>query len=314
MAYFAILHPEPRVTARLAVVLEPRHLLVPLENWPDLLDSLENVEFDGCIIDGEYPDRETAGDRIAELRDRFPRLTVIVSASSPTTASLFELGGLGVHGVMLHSASPHAARADIERALSDGRGRRVRTLLGAAVPEPGPEALAWAVAHAEDDPTPEQLAAAIGRSPRELRDALEAAGLPTPRGLLLWGRLLLAAARLADDGRTVESVSFSLGYAAASSLARAMKVSTGLTPTQVVEGGGMEAVLDALLDADAPRDPFDGGGAAGGFRKLASLVGAILLAGCACTGGGVDHESDGEVPDTPVAVTMIGPERGPGPT
>ena len=103
------------------------------------------------------------------------------------------------------------------------------------------------MAHAGHQTSVEKLAAALGQTPRGLRDALHEIGLPAPARILLWGRLLLAGARLGSDKRTVEEVAFSLGYSTATSLARAMKKHTGLTAGQVSENGGMELVQEAIV-------------------------------------------------------------------
>ena len=50
----------------------------------------------------------------------------------------------------------------------------------------------------------------------------ERAGLPAPRRMLAWMRILLAAVLLDDPGRTVLSVAHACGYSSDSSLRRAM--------------------------------------------------------------------------------------------
>ncbi|NIR34817.1 MAG: helix-turn-helix domain-containing protein, partial [Gemmatimonadetes bacterium] len=124
------------------------------------------------------------------------------------------------------------------------------------------------------------------RPVRTLRNVLQEAGLPGPGRILLWGRLLLAGARLGDDRRRIEDVAFSLGYATATSFARAMKVHTGLTPAAVSERGGMEAVLARLISSESP----SGGSGSGGTRALMSALVAsglvLTTAGCAALGAG----------------------------
>jgi D-alanyl-D-alanine carboxypeptidase/D-alanyl-D-alanine-endopeptidase (penicillin-binding protein 4) len=88
---------------------------------------------------------------------------------------------------------------------------------------------------------------------------------------------------LARDGRTVEEVAFSLGYATATSLARAMKSQTGLTPKEASEAGGMDRVREALFpEGIAKAKPRAAG--ASNLGKIASLALTALLSACATLG------------------------------
>jgi D-alanyl-D-alanine carboxypeptidase/D-alanyl-D-alanine-endopeptidase (penicillin-binding protein 4) len=101
-----------------------------------------------------------------------------------------------------------------------------------------------------------------------------------PTRVLLWGRLLLAGGRLSRDGRTVEEVAFSLGYSTATSLSRAMKQQTGLTPRDISERGGMERVPDVLFAT--PNNPSPSPRRLG---RIASIALATLLAAAYATPG-----------------------------
>ena len=173
------------------------------------------------------------------------------------------------------------APPDVDQAFSTARGGQIARALEPRFLSPGPEAVARAVAHASHETNVEKLAAALGHTPRGLREALHEIGMPAPARVLLWGRLLLAGARLSSDGHTVEEVAFSLGYSASTALARAMKQHTGLTPGQVAERGGMDVVRHALFP------PASGAGSA--LRVVAGLAALSCVAlstGCATLGLG----------------------------
>ena len=286
LAYLAILQPDPRAAARLSEALAPFHDVVDHESWGELYATLDSEAIDGCVIDTVGTTNGDPRDRVRELRRRHPSVTVVVVADGPSASELYGLGALGVHGLVMLDDGARAVKAAVEKAIAEGRGRRVRTLSRRRLPHPGPEALAWAVAHAAETPAPTQMAAALGYTHRELRDALDAAGLPTPSGVLRWGRLLHAAAMITRDGRTVEATSFRLGYSTAGSLTRSMKTATGLTPTEASARGGLEAVLDALLRGARPDGPSEGPSP---VRRMAAVAGLALLAGCASISGGVDR-------------------------
>lgn len=274
-------------------------------------DAIRRGDVEGCLIDADYPDATTASRRISALRSEYPDIAIITCIDTDRAEEYFDLGGLGVDGLVVSDERPTKVRADIDAALSRARAQRIERILIGRVDEPGPEAVAWAMEHAGPDTSVSRLAAALGHSPRTLRSSLQESGLPGPARILLWGRLLLAGARLGDDGRRVEDVAFSLGYSTATSFARAMKDHTGLTPAGVSERGGMDVVLEALFPARA-RHRRRGAGSAGqtALRRTLRVLGLALLvsgtvlvsSGCATLGlggSGIDRGSVEDVLESP---------------
>lgn len=74
------------------------------------------------------------------------------------------------------------------------------------------------------------------------------AGLPPPRRMLAWMRILLAAALLDDPGRSVLSVARACGYASDSSLRRAMQDFLHTGPTALRREGAFGRAAAAFLD------------------------------------------------------------------
>lgn len=259
---------------------------------------LAQDSFDGCLVDVEASDLETARREIGLLREQYPGLAIVACVEGGHGRGYFDLGEMGVDGVLpMGSVQNVRVRAVVDGALATARAARIARTLEERYAAPGPDAIGWAVENAGGETSVEKLAAALGHTPRSLRQALEEAGLPAPTKVLLWGRLLLAGARLGRDGRTVEEVAFSLGYSTATSLARAMKRQTGLTPSEVSEHGGMERVRCALFDSRANR---------GQGRHLGKIACVALLAlhvsACATLGlgsRGVDRGPIDAILDTP---------------
>lgn len=273
MAVLAIFQPDVRAEARLSSALNGSHHVVLRPTWTALEESIDTSDVDACLIDADHPDRISASRRIAELRARFLDLAIIACLDSDRAEEYFDLGGLGVDGLVVSDERPTRVRSHVDRALARARGLRVRRLLSARLASPGPQAMAWAVEHAGPDTSVRRLASALGHTPRTLRDTLHEADLPAPGRILLHGRLLLAGARLGDDHRRVEDVAFSLGYSTATSFARAMKTHTGLTPAQLSRRGGMDVVLDALC---GPAGRNRGTSGSEGKRSLMSPVSSPL--------------------------------------
>ena len=81
------------------------------------------------------------------------------------------------------------------------------------------------------------LARRLHLSERTVLRWAERAGLPAPRRMLAWMRILLAAVLLDDPGRTVLSVAHACGYSSDSSLRRAMQDFLGTGPSALRKEG-----------------------------------------------------------------------------
>jgi D-alanyl-D-alanine carboxypeptidase/D-alanyl-D-alanine-endopeptidase (penicillin-binding protein 4) len=284
--------------ARLVAALGPHHELALCSSWDALGRVLDRSAFDGCLVDVDAPTRREARANIEQLRERHPTTAIIACVEAGYPLAYYDLGGLGVAGILPADRKSPAIRALVDQALATARADGIARALEQRFGAPGPEAMAWAVEHAGPDTSVEKLAAALGHTPRSLHKALDEVGLPPPTRVLLWGRLLLAGARLGRDGRTVEDVAFSLGYATATSLARAMKSQTGLTPKEVSEAGGLDSVRDALFRGGATTKRTVGSRA-----KIAALaLAAAASSGCATIGigsPGVDRSAIDRILDAP---------------
>jgi D-alanyl-D-alanine carboxypeptidase/D-alanyl-D-alanine-endopeptidase (penicillin-binding protein 4) len=313
VAVLAILEADARAAARLSAALGGEHVVVVRSTWESLHRALARDAYDLCLVDADHPDRAGACRHIAELRDGYPGMAIVACVEKGDDIGYYDLGGLGIAGVMACRAQPAARiRAEIDRALATARADRIARSLEGRFASPGPDAVGWAVEHAGPDTSVEKLASALGHTPRSLRQALVDAGLPAPTRVLLWGRLLLAGARLGRDGRTVEDVAFSLGYSTATSLARAMKKQTGLTPGEVSEEGGMERVRDALF-------PEQRAARRARLGKIASLLLLTVVGACASLGprgGGIDRNAVDRILEAPplgrahVGVLVVDGETG----
>lgn len=292
MAELAILEPDARASARLTAALTDAHRISVQPSWGALEEMLAEGRVEGCLVDSDHPDRRTAARHIASIRERYPELAIVAHTDSRHSGGYFDLGELGVDGVVTSRTPSTRLRNEVDVALSRARGERIARALSGRFAPPGPAALAWAVAHASCRTEVEKLAAWLGHTPRRLRDALEEAGLPPPARVLLWGRLLLAGARLGSDDRTVEEVAYSVGYSTSTSLARAMKRHTGLTPRQVAVRGGMDAVREALLPPPGARRP-----ARHTLGAVGMLAFALSATGCAVAGMGGSGVDGGAIRD-----------------
>ncbi|HBD99882.1 MAG TPA: hypothetical protein DC060_16990, partial [Gemmatimonadetes bacterium] len=206
------------------------HEVVVRSSWPALNGALGGDSFDGCVVDADHPSCDEARSEIEAIRKRYSGLAIIAYADVTGELDYYNLGELGVDGVLL--AEQHDAariRNLVDQAMGANSAVQVASELEGRFGALGSRTVAWSIEHSTSDASVERFAAAMGRAPPGLVSALHRHGLPSPKTLLLWGRLLRAAAYLGRNRRTVEETAFLLGYSTASLLARAMKKNTGLT-------------------------------------------------------------------------------------
>ena len=109
--------------------------------------------------------------------------------------------------------------------------------------------LRYCLEHPTTAPDVPVLARALGVSRQTLAARLRAAGLPGPRALSIWCRLLLAAELLAGEGRTVDQVALTLDFASANAFRNLLRRYADLGPGDLRRdrGAGLrQAFRDAL--------------------------------------------------------------------
>jgi AraC-like DNA-binding protein len=141
----------------------------------------------------------------------------------------------------------------IGQRLRAARGRPLRALLEEVLP-PETSGRARAILEAATDVVivgehGRDLAGALHLSRRTLLRWCQRAGLPAPRRLLAWIRVLLACELLDDPGRTVLSVAHTSGYSSDSGLRRITQKFLGASPTDLRDGGAFRHAAAAFVKA-----------------------------------------------------------------
>ena len=93
----------------------------------------------------------------------------------------------------------------------------------------------------------QDLARRLKISRRTLLRWSEKAGIPPPRRLLAWMRVLLACELLDDPGRSVSSVARAAGYASDGGLRRVMQNFLGQSPTSLRQQGAVKSAVAAFV-------------------------------------------------------------------
>ncbi|RMH22154.1 MAG: helix-turn-helix domain-containing protein [Gemmatimonadetes bacterium] len=228
------------------------HDVAQTASWARLDGLLRERPATAAVVDLRTGSGTLPGalERLLRLRATYPSVgLVVVEQGVGDPELLFELGRCGFEHLILLDfdrldwrlrraaaiAAAESVLAPVMRALGPGVHPREAMTVRLAF-----EAVQrrW---------TAEELARHVGLSRPHLSVRLRAEGLPSAGRLLTWARLLHAGRWLTDPGRSAESVSRQLEYASGSGFRRALRTFLGLTPSEVIEQGGLDCVLRAFL-------------------------------------------------------------------
>jgi AraC-like DNA-binding protein len=123
-------------------------------------------------------------------------------------------------------------------------GRQVMACVRELVPESVASLIDYFLRHARSAPTVAAASHALGVHRKTLALHCSRAKCPGPSALACWSRLILAAQRLEDPGRTTERAALELRFPSASAFRNMLKRYTGLSPSEVRERGGSLCIVD----------------------------------------------------------------------
>jgi AraC-like DNA-binding protein len=246
-----VLHPDQRVHAAIVEAAE-RSVVSRVDDWTALEDALLAAPPSAVSIVDPYlgsldggPSAELHG-----LLQRLPSASVVpaVEVTPERAADLARLDEWGIAGLIStgHDDTPAA----IAHRLVDACVRPLKRLLAMMLPpEASPHAYTLLFAAADtmcDGGNAADLAGAVEASPSTLLRWCEEAGLPKPRTLIQWMRVLLAASLLGESPRSPDAVARTCGYASAAELRRVTQRLLGRTPAQLRNDGFAHASVRFL--------------------------------------------------------------------
>jgi AraC-like DNA-binding protein len=244
-----LLQSDTRALATLMRALDPPHSVRAVKGFLSLSALLRNRKPRACVLDVFDSPSKLPMESLRRLRRRHPTVALVIASNfRGREMALYHLGQMSVDGVirMEEDPSPRDLLAVVDRAITASLATRVVMEVAADLPHPAQEAIRWAIEQAEATPHVSELAAALALSPKVLHREMRSLGLGSPRGLLLWGRLIRASQLLERPSETVESVAFHLGYATGGALGKALKRHVGCSPTELLEKGGLAWTLQVF--------------------------------------------------------------------
>jgi AraC-like DNA-binding protein len=249
MGIIATLLPLSLQSQRLRTALRGRHEMRECSGWDDLASTCDREAVRIVVVD-LYATGPANFEGIRQLRQRFPRLTIVayMSASAERAHDLFDAGRAGLDGLVVtgEDDAPRPLLALIEQAESKSLAGMIRRSLDGIDPAAA-DAILLAVSRAHERLSTQDLGRLLALPRRAVLQRLAAAGFPPPQRLLTWGRLILAAHLLEDRHRSADRVAVTLDFPSGSAFRNTCQRYLGATPGEIRAGGGGEFVLRAFL-------------------------------------------------------------------
>ena len=205
------------------------------------------AETTGLVVDLIDGDGASTIGLIGRIRRRRPDLPIVVwcDRADASRAPLGALVDAGVSAVVFREETELESR--LLSAITKSSDVAFRHLTDQCIHRRVPTALGPVVRICLDQalgiPRAEDIAAAVGLTPRALAYQLRRAGLPPVSSLLIWGKALVAGYRLERSTDSVTVIARSLGFASGSALRRLLKRCTNETPQGLRQPGGFGWVL-----------------------------------------------------------------------
>jgi AraC-like DNA-binding protein len=190
---------------------------------------------------------------IREIRERQPDAVIVGYAlKSELSSSILNFARAGVHELIVEGVDDagFALRQAFSAAAKRATADRLLDDVAALVPSSFLPVMRYCLEHHGDAASVPDLARAFGVSRQALVTRARRAGLPAPRELLTWCRLLLAARMLAGGGASVDDVAIALHFPSGNGLRNALRRYAQLA-MQDVRRDGVAPVLVAFADAIA---------------------------------------------------------------
>jgi AraC-like DNA-binding protein len=246
----AALVKDPVSRARLTDALRSEATVRNCQRLIEVLALVEQGLATIVVLDHRDYDGNAALPMVRRLRDEFPSVPVVMYLSMAAVASgaVMDYARAGVSQLVFQGMDDFKTtlRSAINASLDQVSAGSLASELEPLIPATIVPFLRYCLEHSRRNITVEEVASAMGVHRKTLVDRLKAARLPSPRAMIGWSRLLMAARLLDDPGRTIEQVALKLDFPSGTALRNMFKRYTGLRTTEVRENGGVHCLLHAF--------------------------------------------------------------------
>ena len=250
---------HPGRLARLRAAARDSHTIVACDSWEQMFSTSDRLLVHAAVLD-----LESAVTPTFDAIRRFKRLNPGVALIAYTTYSLesvhhiFDAGRYGFEALVIADMDdgPSAFSRAIERASARGVASLVKSGLAPASDPVAADALLTAITRAHERLTPAVLAREMGIGARRLSRALSASGYPSANKVIMWGRLIVAAALMDGTRHSTDRIALTLSFPSGSAFRNNCRRYLAVTPSQIRAGGGAKLVFGMLNDHIAGRRPL----------------------------------------------------------
>lgn len=254
MSVIVTLTSHPGRLARIRSAARDSHTVIACDNWEQIFSTCQ-----GRMVHAAVLDLETAASPSFDSIRRFKRMNPTVALIGYTTYTLervhhiFDAGRYGFEALVIADLDdgPSAFSRAIERASARGVAGMVRNNLAPAVDPMATDALLTAITRAHERLTPASLAQEMGLGGRRLSRALSASGYPSAHKLIMWGRLIVAAALMDGTRHSTDRIALTLRFPSGSAFRNNCRRYLGAKPSEIRARGGAALVFSLLRDGIA---------------------------------------------------------------
>ncbi|MBC8090330.1 MAG: hypothetical protein H7Z40_23970 [Phycisphaerae bacterium] len=201
---------------RLSAALASGTALEPYADVSALIDAIRADRIDATVVFVDDKSFDAAESAIKRIRVGFAShpLVAYFHPRTLTPRHLLRVAQAGITELVQFDVddSRHNLARILNAASRVSHAEALATRLRDVVPDDLRPLLVYALEHAGSDMDAPALAAAFGLSNRTLSWRMLQYNVPRPRKFLTWCRLLVAAAMLNDNARTLDSVSEQLNF------------------------------------------------------------------------------------------------------
>ena len=241
---------DPVSRARLSDALKNEATVRYCGRLSEIEEMIEQGLTNLIVVDHRDHDGSPTLPSLSRLRDEFPSVPIVMylPMSLLVSGAVMEYAKAGVSQLVFQGVDDLQAslRSAMNSALDHISAIALSAEFEPHVPATVVPFLRYCLEHARRDITVEEVATAMGVHRKTLVDRLKAAHLPSPRAMIGWCRLLVAARVLDDPGRTIEQAALKLDFPSGAALRNMFKRYTGLRTTEVRENGGVRCLVHAL--------------------------------------------------------------------